>query len=303
MSITNSGLIANLLRPGLASILAAAKMENPVATQIFKKQSSDKNFEIDVEVAMFPLGREKPEGTEIAYENQRQTFTTTYLNRSYGLGSIITREAIDDNLYKKQFPTQAEGLKNSMSQLMEVNAASIFNNAFDTNYPIGDGLPLISTAHVLANGTTQSNGVAVAVGLNEAAVQDFVTQAKKMRAASGLFDTVTPKRLIVPVELQYNASRLLKSQYRPATANNDIGVIPDMDLLPDGYIAWKYLTSATAWFMQTDAPVGLQMFDRVPLEMDTEEDKSLKAVKVTAYQRYSFGATNFRALLGTSGVA
>lgn len=303
MSITNSAVIQNFLRPGLQGILIASQTEDSVAKKIFKKKSSDKNFEIDAEVALLPLGREKPEGTEIAYEQMRQTYLTTYVNRSYGLGFIVTREALDDNLYKKDFPMQGDSLKNSMLQLMEVNAASILNNAFDTNYPIGDGQALISTTHPLANGTTQSNGVSVAVGLNEAAIQDFVSQIKKMRAASGLFDTVSPQRLIVPTELSYNADRLLESMYRPATGNNDIGVIPSMRLLPGGYIPWRYLTSSTAWFIQTDAPLGLTHYDRVPLEFDTIEDNSLKAIKVTAYQRYSFGVTNFRNIVGTSGVA
>lgn len=303
MAITNSALIQTLLRPGLADILIAASTEDSESKRIFKKKSSDKNFEIDVEVALLPLGREKPEGTEISYEQMRQTYTTTYVNRSYGLGFIVTREAIDDNLYKKDFPMQSESLKNSMQQLVEVNAASILNNSFDSNYPIGDGQPLISTAHPLANGTTQSNGVTVAVGLNEAATQDFISQIKKMRAASGLFDTVAAGGYIVPTELAYNADRMMASMYRPATANNDIGVIPNMKLLPKDAINWRYLTSSTAWWIQTDAPLGLTMFDRVPLEFDTIEDNSLKAVKVTAYQRYSFGVTNFRSIVGTSGVA
>lgn len=303
MAVTNSALVQNLLRPGLADILIAATTADMVSKEIFKKKSSDKNFEIDVEIALLPLGREKPEGTEISYEQMRQTFTTTYVNRSYGLGFIVTREAIDDNLYKKDFPMQSESLKNSMQQLVEVNGASVLNNAFDTNYPIGDGQALISTAHPLANGTTQSNGVSVAVGLNESATQDFVSQIKKMRAASGLFDTVSPFGYIVPTELAYNADRMMASMYRPATANNDIGVIPNMKLLPKDAISWRYLTSSTAWFIQTDAPLGLTMFDRVPVEFDTIEDQSLKAVKVTAYQRYSFGVTNFRNIIGTSGVA
>lgn len=303
MAITNSALVQNLLRPGLADILIAASTTDMVSKQVFKKKISDKNFEIDVEVALLPLGREKPEGTEISYEQMRQTFTTTYVNRSYGIGFIVTREAIDDNLYKKDFPMQSESLKNSMQQLVEVNGASVMNNSFDTNYPIGDGSALISTTHALANGTTGSNGVAVAVGLNEAAVQDFVSQIKKTRAASGLFDTVAAGGLVTPTELAYNADRLMSSMYRPATANNDIGIIPSMKLLPKDAISWRYLTSSTAWWIQTDAPLGLTMFDRVPLEFDTIEDQSLKAVKVTAYQRYSFGLTNWRNLFGTSGVA
>ncbi len=303
MAITNSALVQNLLRPGLADILIAASTEDMTSKQIFKKKSSDKNFELDQEVALLPLGREKPEGTEIAYEQMRQTYTTTYVNRSYGLGFIVTREAIDDNLYKKDFPMQSESLKNSMQQLVEVNCASVLNNSFDTNYPIGDGQPLISTAHPLVNGTTQSNGVSVAVGLNESAVQDFVSQIKKMRAASGLFDTVSPSGLITPTELAYNADRLMASMYRPGTANNDIGVIPNMKLLPKDSITWRYLTSSTAWWIQTDAQLGLTFWDRVPVEFDTIEDNSLKAVKVTAYQRYSPGVTNFRCLTGTSGVA
>ncbi len=303
MAITNSALIQNLLRPGLADILIAASTEDSESKRIFKNKSSDKNFEIDVEVALLPLGREKPEGTEISYEQMRQTFTTTYVNRSYGLGFIVTREAIDDNLYKKDFPMQSESLKNSMQQLVEVNCASVLNNSFDSNYPIGDGQPLISTAHPLANGTTQSNGVTVAVGLNEAATQDFISQIKKMKAASGLFDTVAAGGYIVPTELAYNADRMMASMYRPGTANNDIGVIPNMKLLPKDAINWRYLTSSTAWWIQTDAPLGLTFFNRVPLEFDTIEDNSLKAVKVTAYQRYSAGLTNFRALVGTSGVA
>lgn len=303
MAITTTGSIQSFLRPGLAGVLKSADNAPLVWKQIFKKRNSDKNYEQEVELALTPLGREKPEGTEITFEAVRQTFNTTYINRSYGLGFVITREAMDDNLYKKDFPTQAEALKNSMLQLQEVNAASVLNNAFDSNYPIGDGQPLISTAHPLANGTTQSNGVTTAVGLNETATQDFVSQIKKMRAASGLFDTVSASRYIVPTELEYNAKRMLMSQYRPATANNDIGVIPEMTLLPEGVISWRYLTSSSAWFIQTDAPMGLTWFDRVPLEFDTIEEPKIKAVSVTAYQRYSAGLTNFRALVGTSGVA
>lgn len=303
MSITNTSSIQSFLRPGLAGILKGALDTPMVCKQIFKKRNSDKNYEQEVELALTPLGREKPEGTEIAYEQIRQTFNTTYINRSYGLGFQITREAMDDNQYKKDFPTQGEALKTSMLQLMETNAASILNNAFDTNYPIGDGQPLISTAHPLANGQVQSNGVAVAVGLNESATQDFITQIKKMKQASGLFDNVSGLRYVVPEELTYNADRMLKSQYRPATANNDIAVIPGMVLLPQGQVSWRYLTSATAWFIQTDAPMGLTWFDRVPLEFDTIEEPKVKAVGVTAYQRYSFGVTNFRSITGTSGVA
>lgn len=303
MSITSSGNIINLLRPGLKAIENATRLQTPISTQIFKKNASDKNFEIETEVAMTPLGREKPEGTEVAYESVRQTYLTTYVNRSYALGLILTREAIDDNLYKKDFPMQSDALKNSMMQLMEVNAASVLNNAFDTNFPIGDGQAFISTAHPLSNGTTQSNGVSVAVGLNETSVQDFITQINKARAASGLFDDVGAQRLIVPQELAFNAERLLQSQYRPATANNDIGTIPNMQLIPKGYINWKYLTNPTAWFIQTDATNGLKMYDRKPLEMDMIEDPSIKAIKTIAYQRYSFGVTNFRSLFGTSGVA
>lgn len=302
MATTNSAIIKDFLRPGLNSVVTYNANRKPISTQIFKKQNSTMNFEIDAEVAMFGLGRQKPEGTGVSYDVMQETFKTIYVNRAYGIGSIITHEAIQDNLYKKMFPTQAEGLRNSMEQLMEVNAASIFNNAFDTNYPIGDGLPLISTAHLLANGTF-SNGVSVAVGLNETAVQDFVTQIKKLRAASGLFDNIAPRRFVVPEELLYNATRLQQSQYRPATANNDIGVIPELNLVPEGIISWRYLTNPTAWFIQTDAPVGFQMFDREALNFSTHEDVDTRSIKVTAYQRYAFGVTNPRAVVGTSGVA
>ncbi len=124
-----------------------------------------------------------------------------------------------------------------------------------------------------------------------------------MKAASGLFDNVSASRYIVPTELEYNAKRMLNSLYRPATANNDIAVIPQMDLLPQGVISWRYLTSSSAWFIQTDAMKGLTMFDREPLVMDTVEEPKIKAVTVTAYQRYSFGVSNFRSIVGTSGVA
>ena len=303
MSTTNSSIIKDFLRPGLNSVVTYNDNRKPICMQIFKKQNSTQNFEIDAEVAMFGLGRSKAEGSGITYDTMQETFKTIYLNRAYGIGSIITHEAIQDNLYKKMFPTQSEGLRNSMEQLMEVNAASVFNNAFDTNYPIGDALPLISTAHLLGNGSTQSNGVSVAVGLNEVAVQDFSTQIKKMRAASGLFDNIAPRRFIVPEELAYNATRLLQSQYRPATANNDIAVIPGMNLVPEGCISWRYLTNPTAWFIQTDAPVGFQFFDREALNFSTHEDVDTRSIKVTAYQRYSFGVTNPRAIVGTSGVA
>lgn len=303
MSITSTGSIASALRPGLAGFVLAAAQQPLVCKQIFKKRNSDKNYEQEVEIALLGLGREKPEGTEMASDAMRQTFNTTYINRAYGLMFIITHEAISDNLYMNDFPTQADALKDSMLQLQEVNSASVLNNAFSSSFPIGDGQPLISTAHPLANGTTQSNGVTVAIGLNESATQDFVSQIKKIRAASGLFDNVSASRYIVPTELEYNANRMLHSLYRPATANNDEAVIPQMKLLPQGVISWRYLTSSSAWFIQTDATKGLTWFDREALNMDTVEEPKIKAVTVTAYQRYSFGVSNFRCIVGTSGVA
>lgn len=296
----NTTSIRDLLKPGLAAVFGDYPQQPGQWTEIFEKHTSDKAVEIEVEVKLLGLAAIKAEGASVAYGTMGQTYTTNYVHRYAAIGFIITRQAIKDNLYKDRFPLQAKALKNSLAQTKETLGAAVLNNGFDTNYPIGDGLPVFSTAHPVSGGTV-SNTFTVQADLNETSLQDAVTAIQKFRDAANMRINTKPTKMIVPPELQWQAERLLKSQYRIGTGDNDISAVVSLSAVPQGHRVNFYLTDTNSWFLMTDAPNGFKYYEREAVETDVYTDFDTQNLKAQALERYSFGVSNFRGGFGSSG--
>jgi phage major head subunit gpT-like protein len=296
----NTGAIANMLRPGLAAVFGDYPMYPSQWTEIFEKQTSDKAVEIEVETRLLGLASIKAEGAATQYQDMGQRYVTNYVHRYVSIGFIITRQAMKDNLYQSRFPLQAKALKNSMMQTKEVLGASILNNGFSANFPIGDGQPLFSTAHPIDTGTV-ANTFTIQSDLNETSLQDSIVAIQRFRDQAGLRVMTKPTKLIVPTELQWTAARLLNSEFRVGTANNDINAVYNTSAVPQGYRVNQFLTDANAWFLLTDAPNAFKHYERESLETDTYIDYDTDNIKAKALERYSFGCSNFRGGFGSSG--
>jgi hypothetical protein len=299
----NTAAIKSLLRPGLNSVFGDYPMYPGQWSDIFARNKSDKQAEVDVETRFLGLASLKTEGASISYDNgMGERYTTTYLNQTIGLGFIITMEAMEDNLYKSDFPKQAQALRRSMEQTKEIRGAAVLNNGFSGSFPVGDGQALFSVNHPIDNGVV-ANTFTVQADLNEASLEQAVIGTQRFRDIAGLRVMVKPDKLVVPPQLQFTAERLLKSQLRTGTGNNDINAVYNTRAVPGGYSVNQYLTSASAWFLKTNADNGFNYFERTPLKTDMITDFDTKSIKVSAVERYSFGVSNFRCAWGSSGAA
>jgi hypothetical protein len=294
---TNTAAIQSLLRPGLADVFGDYPNFPSEWSEIFDKNTSDKAVEIDVEVKLLGLAAIKAEGASIAYQDMGQRFITNYLNQYTAIGFIITRQAMKDNLYKDRFPMQAKSLKDSLAQTKEIRGAAILNNGFDTAYPIGDGQPVFSLSHPIDGGTV-ANTFTVQTDLNESSLEDAITGIGNYKDVAGLRRQFIPQKLVVPNGGQFTAQRLLQSQFRTGTGNNDINAVYSMNLVPKGFVLNHYLTDTDAWFLMTNADNGFKYFEREVVETDVYEDFDSKSLKASAIERYSFGVSNFRAAWG-----
>lgn len=298
----NTTAIRDLLRPGLAAVFGDYPMYPGQWSEIFEKHTSDKAVEIEVEVKLLGLAQIKAEGASTAYGEMGQRYVTNYVNRYTSIGFIITRQAIKDNLYQSSFPLQAKALRQSMEQTKEVLGASVLNNGFSSNFPIGDGQPLFSTQHPIDNGVV-ANTFSVQADLNETSLQDAIVGVQRFKDAAGLRIMTKPTKLIVPAELQWTATRLLESQFRTATANNDINAIYNNSAVPQGYRVNMFLTDTNSWFLLTDAPNAFKYYEREALETDVYTDFDTDNLKAKAIERYSFGCSNFRGGWGSQGAS
>ena len=300
----NTGQIAQLLRPGLKAVFGQYPTYPEQWTEIFKTYQSDKYQEIEVEMKYLGAADIKPEGQPIATDSMGQRIVTNYIHKRVGLSFTITKEAVEDNLYQNQFPQQAISLRNSLRVTKNILGANVLNNAFNAAYPIGDGQSVCSAAHPIDGGVFSNAfaGVAPNVDFSEAGVEQAIILIQKFPMQSGILSQTMAKKLILPRELQFAASRLLNSAFRVDVANNDINALYHNDYIPDGYKINQYLTSATAWFIITDAEDGLKHFQRTPVETDTYVDYPTDNVMAKATERYSFGVSNPRGIFGSPGV-
>lgn len=296
----NTGSIVNLLRPGLAAVFGDYPMYPSEWKELFESNTSDKAIEIEVEMKLLGVAAIKAEGAPTQFQDMGQRIVTTYFHRYTSIGFIITRAAMKDNLYQSRFPLQAKALKNSMNQAKEILGAAVLNNGFSSSYPGGDAVALFSTAHPI-DGATYANTPSVQVDLNETSLQSAIETIQTFKDQAGLITATKPTKMIVPVQNQWTADRLLNSQFRIGTANNDVNAIVNTSAIPQGYRVNHFLTDTNAWFVKTDAPDGLKFYEREALETSVFTDFTTDNLLAKAVERYSFGWSNPRGIYGSSG--
>lgn len=306
--IITTSSFAKALWPGVNKWYGDEYAEYPVEyTKLFDEFSSRKAFEEDVGTSMYGLAVVKSEGAPITYDSSRQGFTNRYNHVVYALGMVITREMYEDDLYDIVGKQKAKSLAFSMRQTKEIIGANVYNRAFNTSYVGGDGATLVASAggggsasHPNIAGGTWTNGVAVAADLSEAALEQANIDIAGFTNDRGLKIAVRPKALIIPKELMFEAKRILFSDGRVGTNNNDLNALKTMGIVPE-VITNHYLTDTDAWFIRTDCKDGMKHFTRRADEFNMDEDFDTENAKYKATMRFSFGWTDPRGLYGSPG--
>jgi hypothetical protein len=245
----------------------------------------------------------KNEGSAIAYDNAQEAWSTRYTHETIALGFSITEEAIEDNLYDSLSSRYTKSLARAMAYTKQVKAAAVLNNGFSSSYPGGDGVSLFNTSHPLITGGVNSNTPSTQVDLNETSLEAAVIQIAAWTDERGLLIAAKPVKMIVPPNLMFVAKRLLDTELRVSTADNDINAIKQMGAIPGGYTVNHYLTDTNAWFLTTDVPNGLKHFVRSPLVNSMDGDFDTGNVRYKARERYSFGWSDPLGMFGSSGTA
>jgi hypothetical protein len=299
--VINTGSIAKLLWPGLNAVWGKEYAEHPQEWRdLVDSETSDKMYEQDVLMPGFGLAPIKTEGASIAYDSTSQGYTTQYTHIAYGLGFVVTREAIDDNQYERKALGSTADLAFSFRQTKENVVANVYNRAFNSSYVGGDGKELIATDHPIQAGTF-SNELATPADLSEASLEDLAVQIMNAVNDRGMKISIMPRALIVPPALVFEATRILKSQLQNDTANNAVNAIRSMGLFPEGVKVNHYLTDTDAYFIRTNAKNGLKLFQRTSPEFTQDNDFDTSNLKYKGYERYSTGWTDPRGLFGSSG--
>ncbi len=302
MAAINTGAYAKALWPGVNKFYGDSYAEHSLEyPALFDKETSQKNFEEDVGTTGLGMASAISEGAPVTYDNMRQGFTTRYTHIKYGLGFIITREMIEDDLYGVIAKKRAMALGFSMRQTKETVGANVYNRAFNSSYTGGDGLEMCSTAHVNVTGGTWSNELTTAADLSEASLEQACIDISKWTNDRGLKIAVTPRCLVIPYDLQFEAERILQSPLRVGTADNDLNAIRSLGKFPDGVKLNHYLTDADAWFLRTTSPDGLKYFERRADALDDDNDFDTDNIKFKATARYSFSWTDPRGIFGSPG--
>jgi hypothetical protein len=268
--------------------------------EVYTQHKAERAVEYDIELQGLGLASEKPEGAPVSMSQMNELYKTHYITTTYGIGFQITREAIEDNVYKQQFPQQALNLRSSLSTVKNVNGAYLFNNAFNANSIGADGQPLCSTQHPTAAGFV-ANTFNVNVGLNESSLEDAITGIKGFTNAAGLKINTSPVKLIVPQAAAFKASRLLNSAYTPDSGNNAINAIVHDKWIPGGIHVNQFILNPNLWGVLTDEIQGFKYYSRTPIDIDFITDIGIDAVTVRAVERYAMGYTNFRCFWGSIG--
>ena len=300
MAISRAQL-AKELEPGLNALfgLEYDRYENEHA-EIFDEESSDRAFEEEVMLAGFSTAPTKSEGGSISFDDAQETFTARYTHETIALAFSITEEAIEDNLYDRLASRYTKALARSMAQTKQIKAAAILNNAFSSSNAIGDGVALASSSHPTINGN-QSNILSTASDLNETSLEQALIDIAGFKDERGLKIAVRGTKLIIPKELQFIAERVLNSNLRPGTADNDANAMKNMGMLPEGAVVNHFLTDTDAFFIKTDAPNGFKFFNRAPIKTAMEGDFDTGNMRFKARERYSFGVSDWRCVFATPG--
>jgi len=301
MAISRAQLLKELL-PGLNALFGLEyKRYGEEHKEIYEIESSDRSFEEETKLAGFGAAPVKSEGSSISYDNAQEAWTARYTHETIALGFAITEEAVEDNLYDKLSARYTKALARGMAYTKQVKAAAILNNATSASYVYGDGVALLSTAHPLVNGSTNSNRPTTGVDLNETSLEAAVIAIAAWTDERGLLLAAKPRKLILPPALTFVATRLLETTQRVGTADNDINALKSNGSIPEGYTINHWLTDTNQWFLTTDVPNGLKMFVRAPMKTSLEGDFDTGNVRYKARERYSFGASDSLAIYGSPG--
>ena len=301
MAISRAQLVKEL-EPGLNALfgLEYKRYENE-ASQIFDQESSDRAFEEEVMLSGFGTADVKPEGSGVQYDDAQETYTARYTHETVALAFALTEEAIEDNLYDRISSRYTKALARSMATSKQVKGANVLINAFAASgYNGGDGESLCGNAHPTLNGN-QSNVPSTAADLSETSLEQALIDIAGYQDERGLKIAAQGQKMIIPKELQFTAERIMKSQGRVGTADNDINAIKAMGMVPQGYTVNHYLTDTDAWFIKTDVPNGMKHFVRAPLKTAMEGDFDTGNVRYIARERYSFGWSDWRGIYGNQG--
>jgi len=301
MAISRAQLLKELL-PGLNALFgleyATYQEEHK---ELYETETSERSFEEETKLSGFQAAPVKNEGSAIAYDNAQEAWTARYNHETIAQGFSLTEEAIEDNLYDSLSARYTKALARSMAYTKQVKAAAVLNNGFSSAYPGGDGVALFSSAHPLVSGGTNSNVPTTAADLNETSLEAAVIQISLWTDERGLLIASKPKKLVVPPSLQFVATRLLETELRVGTADNDINAIKNNGSISGGYTVNHYLTDTNAWFLCTDVPNGMKHFIRTPLANSMDGDFDTGNVRYKSRERYSFGWSDPLGMFGSAG--
>lgn len=303
MAISRAQLLKELL-PGLNALFGLEyKRYGEEHKEIYETEKSERSFEEETKLSGFSAAPVKNEGSAIAYDNAQEAFTARYNHETIALGFSITEEAIEDNLYDSLSGRYTKALARAMAYTKQVKAASVLNNGFtnSSQYYGGDGVPLFSTQHPLVSGGVNSNRPATGADLNETSLENAVIQISLWTDERGLLIAAMPRKLIIPPQLQFVATRLLETNLRVGTNDNDINALKNNGSIPEGYAINHYLTDPNAWFLTTDVPNGMKHFERMPLSNSMDGDFDTGNVRYKARERYSFGWSDPLGMFGSPG--
>jgi hypothetical protein len=303
MAISRAQLLKELL-PGLNALFGLEYKRYPEEhKEIYDTESSDRSFEEETKLAGFSAAPVKNEGQAIAYDNAQEAWTARYNHETIAMGFSITEEAMEDNLYDSLSARYTKALARAMAYTKQVKAAAILNNGFNSAVTYGDGQSLFSTAHPLVSGGTNSNRPATAADLNETSLESAVIQIAAWTDEKGLLIAAKPRKLIVPPALQFVATRLLETNLRVGTNDNDINALKNNGSIPEGYTINHWLNDPNAWFLKTDVPNGLKHFVRVAMSTSMDADFDTGNNRYKARERYSFGVSDPLGAFGSPGAS
>jgi hypothetical protein len=289
MAISRAQLLKELL-PGLNALFGLEYARyGEEHKEIYETETSERSFEEETKLSGFSAAPVKNEGQAIAYDNAQEAWTARYNHETIALGFSLTEEAIEDNLYDSLSSRYTKGLARAMAYTKQVKAASVLNNAYNSAYVGGDGVSLLSTSHTLVNGGVNANTPSTPADLNETALENAVIQIAAWTDERGLLIAAKPRKLVVPPALQFVATRLLETELRVGTTNNDVNAIKNNGSIPEGYCINHFLTATNAWFLTTDVPNGMKHFVRIPLQNSMDGDFDTGNVRYKSRERYSFG--------------
>ena len=301
MAISRAQLLKELL-PGLNALFGLEYARyGEEHKEIYETETSERSFEEETKLSGFSAAPVKNEGSAIRYDNAQEAWTARYNHETIAMGFSITEEAVEDNLYDSLSARYTKSLARAMAYTKQVKAAYILNNAFTGGPTYGDGQVLCSTAHPLVNGGVNSNRPSVGADLNETSLENAVIQIAAWTDERGLLIAAKPKKLVVPPSLMFVATRLLETELRVGTTDNDINALKNNGSIPEGYTVNHFLTDTNAWFLLTDVPNGLKHFVRTPMSTGMDGDFDTGNVRYKARERYSFGVSDPLGIFGSPG--